>query len=140
MSLPLPPPASRAEIERIQSERKRKAFALAKTVPWYRDRLAGIDAETLDDPAEWQKIPILTKDTLRQFSHAELLDAFCAVPRGQIAEYWRSGGSTGQPVFYPRTADDIRYAELSWGRSFPCIGIEPGDLCHISFPLGVDMV
>jgi phenylacetate-CoA ligase len=137
MSLPLPLPASRAEIERIQSERKKKAFALAKTVPWYRDRLAGIDADALDDPAEWQKIPILTKDTLRKFSHAELLDAFCAVPREQIAEYWRSGGSTGQPVFYPRTADDIRYAELSWGRSFPCIGIKPGDLCHISFPLGV---
>ena len=24
-----------------------------------------------------------------------------------------SGGSTGQPVFYPRTADDLRYGELS---------------------------
>jgi phenylacetate-CoA ligase len=59
------------------------------------------------------------------------------VPHRQIAEFWRSGGSTGQPVFYPRTAEDIRYAELSWGRSFPCIGIGPGDLCHISFPLGV---
>ena len=83
------------------------------------------------------RIPILDKDTLRKFSHAELLEAFCAVPNDQIAEYWRSGGSTGQPVFYPRTADDLRYGELSWGRSFPCIGIGPGDLCHISFPLGV---
>ena len=55
----------------------------------------------------------------------------------EIAEYWRSGGSTGQPVFYPRTRDDLRFAEFSWGRSFPCMGIGPGDLCHISFPLGV---
>ena len=137
MSLPLPLPKSRAHIAHIQSERKKNAFALAKTVPWYRDKLAGIDADALDDPAEWQKIPILDKDTLRKFSHAELLEAFCAVPDDQIAEYWRSGGSTGQPVFYPRTADDLRYGELSWGRSFPCIGIGPGDLCHISFPLGV---
>ena len=135
--LPLPLPASRREIERIQSERKKKAFTLAKTVPWYRDRLAGIDGEALDDPNEWQKIPILDKDTLRRLSHTEMLEAFCAVPGDQIAEYWRSGGSTGQPVFYPRTAEDLRYAELSWGRSFPCIGIGPGDLCHISFPLGV---
>ena len=40
-------------------------------------------------------------------------------------------------MFYPRTQDDIRYAELSWGRSFPCMGIGPGDLCHIAFPIGV---
>jgi len=137
MNIPLPMPESRAHIARIQSERKKKAFALAKTVPWYRDKLAGIDADALDDPAEWQKIPILDKDTLRKFSHAELLEAFCAVPGEQIAEYWRSGGSTGQPVFYPRTAEDLLYGELSWGRSFPCIGIGSGDLCHISFPLGV---
>ena len=62
---------------------------------------------------------------------------FCVIPTITIAEYWRSGGSTGQPVFYPRTKDDVRYAELSWGRSFPCMGIGPGDLCHIAFPLGV---
>ena len=80
MSLPLHLPESRAHIEHIQSGRKKKAFALAKTVPWYRDRLAGIDGDALDDPAEWQKIPILDKDTLRKFTHAELLEAFCAVP------------------------------------------------------------
>lgn len=55
MTLPLQMPQSRAHIAQIQSERKRRAFALAKTVPWYRDRLAGIDADALDDPAEWQK-------------------------------------------------------------------------------------
>jgi phenylacetate-CoA ligase len=137
VNLPLTLPKSRAHIARIQSERKKKAFALAKTVPWYRDRLAGIDADALDDPNEWQRIPILDKDALRKLSHSELLEAFCAVPQDQIAEYWRSGGSTGQPVFYPRTAEDLTYGELSWGRSFPCVGIGPGDLCHISFPLGV---
>jgi phenylacetate-CoA ligase len=136
-TLPLPLPTSRADIARIQSERKRAAFALAKSVPWYRDKLGHIDIDGLDDPREWQKIPILDKDMLRRLSHAELLKAFCAVPVTEIAEYWRSGGSTGQPVFYPRTAEDLRFAELSWGRSFPCIGIGAGDLCHISFPLGV---
>jgi len=85
MNLPLQLPDSRAHIAQIQSERKKRAFALAKTVPWYRDKLAGIDADALDDPAEWQKIPILDKDTLRKFSHAELLDAFCAVPGDRIA-------------------------------------------------------
>jgi phenylacetate-CoA ligase len=137
MTLPLPLPKSRADIAQIQSEQKRKAFARARTIPWYRGKLDHIDANALDDPYEWGKIPILDKETLRKLSPAEFLAAFCAVPHSEIAEYWRSGGSTGQPVFYPRTHDDLRFAELSWGRSFPCMGIGPGDLCHLSFPLGV---
>lgn len=135
--MPLPLPKSREEILHIQSKRKRHAFALARNAPWYKGKLDGIDIDKLDDKAEWERIPILDKDTLRRFNHAEFLDNLCIAPREAIAEYWRSGGSTGQPVFYPRTQDDVRYAELSWGRSFPCIGIGPGDLCHISFPLGV---
>ena len=62
---------------------------------------------------------------------------FSCVPPAEIAEYWRSGGSTGKPVFYPRTFDDVTYGLLTWGRSFPCMGIGKGDLCHISFPIGI---
>ena len=137
MTFPLPFPKSRAEIERIQSVRKREAFRLAKNAPWYRGKLDHIDIDKLDQKEVWEQIPILDKDTLRKYSHAEFLEHFCVIPQEKIAEYWRSGGSTGQPVFYPRTQDDVRYAELSWGRSFPCIGIGPKDLCHIAFPLGV---
>ncbi len=137
MEFALPFPKSREDIARIQSERKRNAFELAKNAPWYRGKLDHIDPRRLDDKDMWERIPILDKDVLRKFSHAEFLQALCIVPQNKIAEYWRSGGSTGQPVFYPRTKDDLRYGELSWARSFPCIGIEPGELCHISFPLGI---
>ncbi len=137
MNLPLPFPKSRAEIEQIQRERKRNAFLTAQRAPWYRGKLDHIDVDKLEHKEMWEQIPILDKDTLRKFSHTELLDNFCVVPTTEIAEYWRSGGTTGQPVFYPRTRDDLRYAELSWGRSFPCIGVGSGDLCHIAFPLGV---
>src|SRR6516165_400150 len=90
MTLPLPLPKSRADIERIQSEQKRKAFARAKTIPWYRGKLDHIDANARDDPSVWAKIPILDKETLRKLTHAEFLAAFCAVPGTEIAEYWRS--------------------------------------------------
>ena len=100
LSLPLPLslPESRAHIAQIQSERKKEAFALAKTVPWYRERLAGIDGDALDDPAEWQKIPILDKDTLRGLSDDQFYNEFCHKDHDGVSELWRSGGVTGKPV------------------------------------------
>lgn len=50
-------PGSRPEIERIQHERKRIAVELASSVPFYRNRLAGIDRERLHDPEVWTRIP-----------------------------------------------------------------------------------
>ena len=133
----LPLPNSRADIEKIQSERKREAFQRARQAPWYRARLGGINPDKLDDPGEWERIPILDKEVLRQLSHGEFMEQFCIAQPGEIAEYWRSGGATGRPVFYPRTFDDVNYGLLSWGRSFPAMGIGMGDLCHISFPIGI---
>ncbi|MBL4758681.1 MAG: AMP-binding protein [Rhizobiales bacterium] len=130
-------PASRAEIREIQSVRKREVFERAKTASWYKGKLDHINPDKLDDPEEWQKIPILDKDTLRQWSHEEFMTQICVAPKDQIAEYWRSGGSTGKPVFYPRTFEDVTQGIISWGRNYECIGIYPGDLCHISFPIGI---
>ena len=130
-------PKSRKEIAEVQSVRKRVAFERAKTIPWYRGKLDHIDPARLDDLSVWEQIPILTKDSLRALDHAEFMRQFCAVPVTEIAEYWRSGGSTGKPVFYPRSYEDVKYGLISWGRSFPCIGLDSSDLCHISFPIGI---
>ncbi|MFL6795807.1 MAG: hypothetical protein ACJ8F3_00170, partial [Xanthobacteraceae bacterium] len=130
-------PTSRQEIARIQSERKRLAFERAQGAPFYRGRLDHINPDRLDEPDVWAGIPMLTKEELRTIQPKDFASQFCIQPQAAIVEYWRSGGSTGQPVFYPRTRDDLRFAELSWGRSFPCMGIGHGDLCHLSFPLGV---
>jgi len=135
MTMPLP--GSRQAIAELQSERKALAFDRAKRAGWYKDKLDHIDPARLDDPEEWSKIPIIDKDTLRKWSHDEFMAQVNIAAPEEIAEYWRSGGSTGQPVFYPRTFDDVTYGLLSWGRSFPCIGIAKGDLCHISFPIGI---
>jgi phenylacetate-CoA ligase len=133
----LPVPRTRQDVRKIQSERKRIAFERAKRAPWYRGKLDGIDANRLDDPEVWRKIPIVDKEVLRRLTHAEFMEQFCIAGPTEIAEYWRSGGSTGRPVFYPRTFEDVNYGLLTWGRSFPAMGIGPGDLCHISFPIGI---
>ena len=124
----LPLPKSRDEIDNIQSERKRVTFERAKRAKWYQGKLNHIDADRLDNPEVWQQIPIVDKDILRQMDHAEFMDQFCIAPKSDIAEYWRSGGTTGTPVFYPRTFKDVDYGLITWGRSFPAMGIGGGDL------------
>src|SRR5687767_10880660 len=97
-------PGSREEIRRLQSEGKRRAIEQAMRSPFWQKRLPkNLDLEKLDDPALWRRIPILDKDTLRGLSDEQFYDEFCVRPDDGIAEYWRSGGVTGQPLFYPRS-------------------------------------
>jgi phenylacetate-CoA ligase len=140
MSAILDWPSSGSHIERIQSERKRRAVELARRAPFFRDRLRGIDIDRLDDPEIWAKIPLLTKDALRQIPAERFHDEFCVAPRAEVVEYWRSGGVTGRPLFYPRSADDMEYSIRCFRRAFVVIGATADDLVHVSFPLGIHPV
>jgi phenylacetate-CoA ligase len=138
--MPLELPRSRAEIRRIQSERKRVAVERALQSPFHRKRLSSLDLGRLDDPDEWRKIPILEKDTLRALSDVQFYTEFCLASHDGIAEYWRSGGVTGQPLFYPRSWLDIEVGLESFARTFDCAGAGPGDRAHVSFPMGIHPV
>ncbi|MBI3707138.1 MAG: phenylacetate--CoA ligase family protein [Proteobacteria bacterium] len=135
--MPLALPKSRREIAELQRARKRAALAQARRAPFYAGKLDHVDADRLDDADEWRKIPILTKDVLRGLTDAAFYREFCVSPADGVAEYWRSGGMTGAPLFYPRSFADIRYALLSFARTFHCIGCKPGETAHLSFPLGI---
>lgn len=140
--MPLPLPASRAAIDAIQRARKIAALEQARRAPFWRRRLEGIDAARLDDPEEWRKIPILDKETLRALSDREFYEEFCVAPGAgdPVAEYWRSGGVTGAPLFYPRSAADLRYGMLAFARVYQCVGCARGATAHVSFPLGIHPV
>jgi len=138
--MPLKLPASRAEIRRIQKERKRAAVEQALRSTFWKPRLQKIKLDRLDDPDEWRKIPILDKDTLRALTDPQFYSEFCVKPEDGIQEYWRSGGVTGQPLFYPRSFRDMEYCLLSFARTYDCAGAERGERAHISFPLGIHPV
>jgi len=138
--VPLPLPKSRADVERIQRERKRVAFERAMQAPFHKKRMAGVNPAKLDDPAAWRKIPILHKEELRALSERQFYDEFNIAPRDTIWEYWRSGGSTGKPLFYPRSFADSAYCLLSFSRGLECAGVVKGDTAHISYPLGIHPV
>ena len=60
---------------------------------------------------------------------------------GWAREFWRSGGATGKPLFYPRSAEDMRYMlGVSFRRIWPCIGAGAGDVVHVAFPMGIHPV
>ena len=78
-------PKSKDEIKRIQSERKKIAFANAQRAPFYRGKLDGIRAGRLDDPEEWAKIPIIDKETLRSIPADDFMRQFCIAKPAEIA-------------------------------------------------------
>lgn len=135
--MPLPIPASRDAIDKIHSERKPMALERARQAPFHKERLKGIDPARLDDPAEWAKIPLLDKDELRAIPPEDFHTEFCVGKREDIAEFWRSGGSTGVPLFYPRSFEDMKYMDLSFSRSLLAAGLGAGEVAHVAFPLGI---
>ncbi len=136
----LPLPASRAEIETLQRERKRVAVEQARKAAFYQGRLDHVDLDRLDDPDHWRTIPILDKEQLRAIPPDRFYRDFCLAGRGEIAEYWRSGGATGRPLMYPRTFADMSVALATFARGLDMAGCGPGDSAHISFPLGIHPV
>ncbi|MCY4066058.1 MAG: hypothetical protein OXF57_06795, partial [Rhodospirillaceae bacterium] len=103
-------PKSQAEIDAIRRERMRAAAEAALRAPLHRKRLpADLDLDRIHEPDEWRRIPILDKEELRALSPREFMTDFNVAPREDIEEYWRSGGSTGKPLFYPRTFRDMEF-------------------------------
>ena len=134
-------PASREAIRRLQSERKRAAVERALQSPFWKKRVSKkIDFQRLDDPEVWHQIPILDKDMLRGLSDGQFYGEFCHATHDGIAEYWRSGGVTGQPLFYPRSFRDIEAGLESFARTFDCAGAGRGERAHVSFPMGIHPV
>src|SRR5579884_664764 len=133
-------PRSRVEIDRIQSVRKRRAIEQAMRARFYRGKLEHVDVDRLDDAEEWAKIPILDKDMLRRLDDRQFYEDFCVESEDGLAEYWRSGGVTGQPLFYPRSPADIEAALIGFARIFDCTQCPRGGRAHMSFPLGIHPV
>jgi phenylacetate-CoA ligase len=133
-------PKTRAAIEAIQSEGKKRAVAQARRAPFYRGKLDHVNLDRLDDPDEWRKVPILDKEMLRKLADREFYERFCITPDDGVAEYWRSGGSTGTPLFYPRSYGDIAAAMIGFARIYDCTRCRRGGRAHVSFPLGIHPV
>ncbi len=135
MTVDLRWPKSQKEILEIQRKRKRVAVERALQSPYLKKRIPKGRVEEV-----WLKIPLLTKEELRAIPPERFHDEFCIQPRSKVVEYWRSGGATGRPLFYPRSAEDMEHGLRAFERAWALIGATADDCAHISFPLGVHPV
>lgn len=136
-SLDLKIPASREEIAAVQSARKPLAIENARLAPYYKGKLDHLDVTRLDDAEEWAKVPIIDKEELRRIGLKAFNANFLICDPGEVAEFWRSGGATGVPLFYPRTREDIEWTFRQLCRCWDLAGAGEDDVVHMSFPLGV---
>ena len=134
------PVQSRERIAEISKQGRRRAIEQAKQSRFFAGKLDHINLDHVHEPEEWAKVPILTKNELRAIPAEDFHDVFCVGPRNEVIEFWRSGGSTGQPLFYPRSFNDLRLAREGFRRAWEAAGIKKGDLAHVSFPLGIHPV
>ena len=134
------PAKSQDDIRALHKVRLPIAVERARRSPYFKGRLDHIDLDRLDDPEEWRKIPIMTKDQLREVPADRFYDDFCIAERAEVVEYWRSGGATGRPLFYPRSAEDLHYAMEGFRRLIRAPGCTRDDIVHISFPMGIHPV
>jgi phenylacetate-CoA ligase len=135
-------PRHRGEIDAIHAIRKPHAVRQAQRAPFFCGKLDHVELDRLDDPTEWQKIPLLDKEMLRGISDAEFYRDFCLPPGpgDHVAQYWRSGGTTGRPLFYPRSSQDIEVAMHGFARVYACAGATGLQKVHCAFPLGIHPV
>jgi len=113
------------------------AVERARRAPFYARKLeaAGFGRGATLDAERWQSISPTTKEELRAIER--FTDELMIAPAGEIAEFWRSGGVTGRPLFYPRTHADVAASLDAFGTAATVCGVRASDIFFCSLPIGI---
>ena len=121
----------RERLEELQIERLRTLLAYLKArVPLYRERLAGLDVESL---ADLRRLPFTNKDDLRDTYPFGLF----AVPREEVVRIHASSGTTGKLTVVGYTRADLDLFARVNARCLAMAGAEPGMLLHNAYGYGL---
>jgi len=118
---------STEDLYRFGDERTRSlAIHAAKNVPYYRELFnsINIDPNSMSFSDDWNRLPILEKDTLR----AKYNDLVSQTDHSRKARPNHSGGSTGKPVSF---LSDLRLYEIMAANMrliFSWAGWKPGEM------------
>src|SRR5438094_3801171 len=123
----------RERLERLVLDRMRATLARLLVHPAHARRLGGARPEDIQRLEDWERLPFLTKETLR--------DAYpFGLACGQEQGYRRihmSSGTTGNPILNPYSAADV----AQWGevvaRCYVAAGVGPSDVIQITPSFGL---
>ena len=114
---------SREEIDNLQVVRLKAVVERAKRSPFYAERLKGLDPESLSTPDDVRRLPLTTKQDLRDNYPYGLLTC----PTEDLVRLHASSGTTGTPTAIFYTENDINtWADLM-ARCMYMVGIRPSD-------------
>ncbi|MDP4179344.1 MAG: phenylacetate--CoA ligase [Bacillota bacterium] len=89
---------------------------------------AGIEIEDIKTPEDISKLPLTTKEELRDIYPLGLQ----AVPDEEIVRIHSSSGTTGKPIIIPYTAKDVEDWSIMMARCFQTVGVTNLDRVQIT--------
>jgi len=123
----MPPERLRA----LQSDRLREVVTrVRERVPFYRERLDGVEVDSLEDLPE---LPFTRKTDLRDHYPFGLF----AVPMREVVRVHASSGTTGKPTVVGYTAGDVDLFARVNARSLAMAGGEPDLILHNAYGYGL---
>ncbi len=124
----------REELQKLQLERLQKIVDYAKErVPFFRQKLEGINGRDLKSLDDLKKLPFTTKQDLR----GGYPFGFMAIPKNEIARIHGSSGTTGKMTFVPYSRKDMETWTRCVARFLVAGGLQPGHLVQVSFGYGL---
>ena len=113
-----------AQLEAIKKQLK----GLKERSPFYAKKFEGIDLDSIQSQADFEKLPFSEK--------ADLRDAYplglTAVPSEKIVRIHSSSGTTGTPVIIPYTKQDVDDWAVQFARCYEYAGVTKEDRVQIT--------
>jgi phenylacetate-CoA ligase len=124
---------AREALERQTVEGMRRTLGRALGNAAWRRRLGGAAPADIRSPADWARLPFLTKDDLRD---AYPFGLACAGPESVLRVHM-SSGTTGNPVLNPYTRSDVEQWAAVMARCYVAAGVGARDVIQITPSFGL---
>ncbi|MFW6438344.1 MAG: phenylacetate--CoA ligase family protein [Armatimonadota bacterium] len=115
---------TRREIESLQAARLRQAVVRAMNAEAYAGRLADVEPDEIESPADVRKLPLTTKQQLRD----GMPYGFRTLPQREVVRMHYSSGTTGLATAVYHTANDLRYWAECVARGMLAAGVSEDDV------------
>src|ERR1039457_2099565 len=91
------------------------------SVPYYKQKYAGIGYEDIRSWEDFARLPILTREEVRQYR-----EQLRSTTHGGNAHLHATGGSSGEPVRFYRTVESYDWRTAAKTRAYSWSGLKPG--------------